>query len=61
MKKVIEKISNRSVWVMYHKYFPNHTWLTKCPHKWLEESNLDRVDNEKETIDEFNFELVEVE
>ena len=64
IKYKIEKIKNDAIqvinnkfYIMCHSMFPKDKWVVKCPYKWLEQNNKERVrDGERpKFIEEFSW------
>ena len=39
----LDNTGELKVYIMYHHMFPEDRWVVKCPYKWLEQNNKERV------------------
>ena len=53
----LDNTGELKVYIMYHHMFPEDRWVVKCPYKWLEQNNKERVSDgeEPEFIEEFRW------
>ena len=46
----LDNTGELKVYIMYHHMFPNDRWVVKCPYKWLEQNNKERVRDGEEPV-----------